>query len=89
MQTPAISKHLKNIFEEKELDECAIISKMETIQLEGNRQITRLVGYFVFLPSAAVVRNFRTTETTHKTVGSAENSFGVSLWCISRFFAVF
>ena len=42
MQTPAISKHLKNIFEEKELDECAIISKMETIQLEGNRQITRL-----------------------------------------------
>ena len=60
VQTPAISKHLKNIFEERELDECAIISKMETVQLEGNRQITRLVGYFVFLPSAAVVRNFRT-----------------------------
>lgn len=42
MQTPAISKHLKNIFEEKELDEQVVISKMETIQLEGNRQITRL-----------------------------------------------
>ena len=42
VQTPAISKHLKNIFEEKELDECAIISKMETVQLEVNRQITRL-----------------------------------------------
>ena len=42
MQTPAISKHLKNIFEEKELDEQVVISKMETIQLEGNRQIIRL-----------------------------------------------
>ena len=42
VQTPAISKHLKNIFEEKELDETATISKMETVQLEGNRQITRL-----------------------------------------------
>ena len=42
VQTPAISKHLKNIFEENELDETATISKMETVQLEGNRQITRL-----------------------------------------------
>ena len=42
VQTPAISKHLKNIFEEKELDEQVVISKMETIQLEGNRQIIRL-----------------------------------------------
>ena len=42
VQTPAISKHLKNIFEEKELDETATISKMETVQLEGNHQITRL-----------------------------------------------
>ena len=29
VQTPAISKHLKNIFEEKELDEKVVISKME------------------------------------------------------------
>ena len=42
VQTPAISKHLKNIFDEKELDEQVVISKMETIQLECNRQITRL-----------------------------------------------
>lgn len=27
---PAISKHLKNIFENSELDEVAVISKMET-----------------------------------------------------------
>ena len=39
---PAISKHFKNIFESGELLENSVISKMETIQLEGNRQITRL-----------------------------------------------
>ena len=33
---PAISKHLKNIFEEGELDEKATISKMETVQIEGS-----------------------------------------------------
>lgn len=29
VQTPAISKHLKNIFEEGELSEEAVVSKME------------------------------------------------------------
>ena len=29
VQTPAISKHLKNIFEEGELDEKVVVSKME------------------------------------------------------------
>lgn len=33
---PAISKHLKNIFEEGELEEKATISKMETVQIEGS-----------------------------------------------------
>ena len=34
VQTPAISKHLKNIFEEGELDEKVVVSKMEiTTQL--------------------------------------------------------
>ena len=32
---PAISKHLKNIFESGELDEHSVISKMETIALSG------------------------------------------------------
>ena len=35
VQTPAISKHLKNIFEEKELDEQVVISKMETTTQHG------------------------------------------------------
>jgi len=30
-----ISKHLKNIFKEGDLDETATICKMETVQIEG------------------------------------------------------
>ena len=35
VQTPAISKHLKNIFEEGELEEKVVISKMETTTQHG------------------------------------------------------
>ena len=42
VQTPTISKHLKNIFEEGELNELATISKMETVQVEGNREIHKI-----------------------------------------------
>ena len=35
MQTPAISKHLKNIFEEGELDEKVVVSKMEITTAHG------------------------------------------------------
>ena len=38
---PAISKHLANIFETGELKEDATISKMETVQQEGNREVKR------------------------------------------------
>jgi hypothetical protein len=43
---PAISKHLANVFETGELKEEATISKMETVQQEGNREVKRtLVMY--------------------------------------------
>ena len=41
VNVPAISKHLSNIFEEGELQKDATISKMETVQQEGNRSVTR------------------------------------------------
>lgn len=43
---PAISKHLQNIFNEGELDRDSTISKMETVQIEGTRQVSRMVEYF-------------------------------------------
>ena len=39
VKVPAISKHLKNIFEEGELQQESTISKMETVQNEGTRNI--------------------------------------------------
>jgi hypothetical protein len=41
VNVPAISKHLKNIFEEGELQKEATLSKMETVQNEEGRQVTR------------------------------------------------
>ena len=42
----AISKHLKNIYNENELDEEATISKMETVQTEGDRQVKRKLDFY-------------------------------------------
>lgn len=38
---PAISKHLKNIFDEGELSPDATVSKMEIVQMEGEREVKR------------------------------------------------
>ena len=46
VNVPAISKHLKNIFEEGELQKEATLSKMETVQNEGGRQITRNKDFY-------------------------------------------
>ena len=38
VKTPAVSRHLKNIYASGELTPEATISKMETVQMEGKRQ---------------------------------------------------
>ncbi|OFK61804.1 cell filamentation protein Fic [Globicatella sp. HMSC072A10] len=43
---PAISKHLKNIYDEEELVREATISKMEIVQTEGNRAVSRSIEYY-------------------------------------------
>lgn len=43
---PAISKHLKNIYETAELEREATVSKMETVQSEGDRQVRRRKDYY-------------------------------------------
>jgi hypothetical protein len=40
VNVPAISKHLGNIFNEGELDENSVISKMETTAADGKRYYT-------------------------------------------------
>ena len=46
VKIPAISKHLKNIFETGELEAAATVSKMETVRLEGSREVCRLVDFY-------------------------------------------
>ncbi|MED9903131.1 MAG: virulence RhuM family protein [Lachnospiraceae bacterium] len=41
VNVPAISKHLSNIFEEGELLKETTVSKMEIVQMEGNRKVKR------------------------------------------------
>lgn len=46
VNVPAINKHLKNIYEECELNEEATISKMEIVQKEGDREVSRMQTFY-------------------------------------------
>ena len=46
VQTAAISKHIKNIFASGELVRDATVSKMETVQTEGERTVVRTQEFF-------------------------------------------
>lgn len=62
---PAISKHQANVFETGELKEEATISKMETVQQEGNREVKRTVAMYSLDAIIAVgyrVNSIRATQ---------------------------
>ena len=46
VNVPAISKHLKNIFDEEELDRNATVSKKETVHQEGGRSVKRTIDFY-------------------------------------------
>ena len=46
VQVPAINKHLRNIFGSGELDREATVSKMETVQAEGARDVAREIEFY-------------------------------------------
>jgi hypothetical protein len=43
---PAVNKHLSNIYESGELEPISTISKMEIVQQEGGRSVTRSVDFY-------------------------------------------
>ncbi|MDX9715396.1 MAG: hypothetical protein RBT37_08205 [Dissulfurispiraceae bacterium] len=45
VKTPAISKHLANIFDTGELNKDATISILEIVQTEGGREVSRKVEF--------------------------------------------
>ncbi len=46
VEIPAISKHVKNIYQEGELQEDGTVSKMEIVQSEGSRDVKREVDFY-------------------------------------------
>lgn len=46
VKTPAINKHLNNIYKEQELHEESTISILETVQKEGRRNVSRNVAFY-------------------------------------------
>ncbi len=65
VNTPAISKHLKNIYNSGELNEGATISKMETVQAEGERQVIRQVEVYNLDAVIAVGYRVNSIKATH------------------------
>lgn len=46
VKTPAINKHLNNIYNEGELDKISTVSILEIVQKEGNRDISRKIAFY-------------------------------------------
>ena len=46
VNSQAITKHLRNIYEEGELSKEATCSKMEQVQIEGNREVKRNLDFY-------------------------------------------
>lgn len=41
-----ISRHIRNVFSEGELSESATVANFATVQMEGNREVTRDITYY-------------------------------------------
>lgn len=65
VNVPAISRHLKNIYASGELNQEATISKMETVQIEGERQIRRKVEVYNLDAVIAVGYRVNSIKATH------------------------
>ena len=65
VQVPAINKHLANIYEEGELNQEATVSKMEIVQTEGTRQVTRKVDMFNLDAIISVGYRVNSLRATH------------------------
>jgi len=60
-----ISRHIKNIFEEGELNESSTVANFATVQTEGNRNIERLITFFnldVIISVGYRVKSLRGTQ---------------------------
>lgn len=61
---PAISKHLNNIFAEGELRPASTVSKMEIVQVEGDREIKRQLDFYNLDAIISVGYRVKSTRAT-------------------------
>lgn len=59
---PAISKHLKNIFEDGELNESSVVSKMETTANDGKKYNTTFYNLDAIIAVGYRVNSFKATQ---------------------------
>ena len=59
---PAVSKHLKNIFEDGELDEISVISKMETTATDGKTYNTQFYSLDAIISVGYRINSVRATQ---------------------------
>ena len=62
---PSVSRHLKNIYESQELSFEATVSKIETVQMEGERQVTRIIEVYNLDAAIAVGYRVNSIKATH------------------------
>jgi hypothetical protein len=64
VNVPAVSKHLKNIFETGELEIASTISILETVQKEGKREVSRSMEFYRLEAILAVGYRVNSTQAT-------------------------
>jgi hypothetical protein len=62
---PAISKHLKNIFDDEELTPDSTVSKMEIVQIEGGREVSRTLDFYSLDAIIAIGYRVNSKKATH------------------------
>lgn len=65
ISVPSISRHLKNIYESKELGLESTVSKIETVQMEGERQVAREIEVYNLDAVIAVGYRVNSMKATH------------------------
>jgi hypothetical protein len=62
VEVPAISKHLKNIFESNELEEDSVVSKMETTASDGKKYLTSFYNLDAIIAVGYRVNSYQATQ---------------------------
>ncbi|MFA5521408.1 MAG: RhuM family protein [Castellaniella sp.] len=82
VQRPAISKHLKNIFDSGELERQATISILETIQKKGDRHVKRRLEYYNLDTIISVGYRANSAQTTQFRIWATQliKEYRIGYW---------